>query len=200
MKRWGLGLAVVGAAGMVLSGVLPASAAVDASTGYSATTVQSKPVFVKRYFNCYYDEGCFATAVLPKTWRAIRLGTDEYRFADRTAPRMIRIRMNLKGEISTATAAKQKQGALKGTPGLKILSRTTSTAMRSTTGQGPLTVTTLVYTYRSGSTTRWVATRYVAMWGMKTTNVELTVGGRLKDRALLTTVLDKATASITLAG
>src|SRR5438445_768261 len=107
MKRWGVGLAVVGAAGMVLAGVAPAEAKVDgATTSVAAGTVQ--PVFVTRYFNCYYDEGCFATAVLPKTWRAIRLGTDEYRFADRTAPRMIRIRMNLTGP-STAVAAKHKQ-------------------------------------------------------------------------------------------
>jgi hypothetical protein len=184
---------------MLVAGMLPADAAVDASTRYTAAAaVQSSPVFVKRYFNCYYDEGCYATAVLPKTWRAIRLGTNEYRFADRVAPRMIRIRMNLIGP-STAVAAKRKQAALKGTRGLKIVSRKTTT-MKSTAGQGPLTVTTLVYTYRSGSTTRWVATRYVAMWGLSGANVELTVGGRLKDRALLTKVLDKATASMTLAG
>ncbi|TCC24081.1 hypothetical protein [Kribbella sindirgiensis] len=156
-------------------------------------------MFVKRYFNCYYDEGCFATAVLPKTWRAIRLGTNEYRFADRTAPRMIRIRMNIVNGPSTAVAAKRKQAALKGTRGLKILSRKTTT-MKSTSGQGPLTVTTLVYTYRSGSTTRWVATRYIAMWNLKSANVEMTVGGRLKDRTFLTKVVDKASASITLAG
>jgi hypothetical protein len=182
---------------MVLAGVSPAEAKVDsAATSVAAGTAQ--PVFVKRYFNCYYDEGCFATAVLPKTWRAIRLGTDEYRFADRTAPRMIRIRMNITGP-STAADAKHKQAALKGTRGLKILSRTTTT-MKSTSGQGPLTVTTLVYTYRSGSTTRYVATRYIAMWSLSSANVEMTVGGRLKDRAVLTKVLDKATTSITLAG
>jgi hypothetical protein len=197
MKRWGAGLAVIGAAGIVLAGVSPAEAKVDsAATSVAAGTAQ--PVFVKRYFNCYYDEGCFATAVLPKTWRAIRLGTDEYRFTDRTAPRMIRIRMNITGP-STAAAAKHKQAALKGTRGLKVLSRKTTT-MKSTSGQGPLTVTTLVYTYRSGSATRWVATRYVAMWSLSTANVEMTVGGRLKDRAVLTKVLDKATTSITLAG
>lgn len=206
MKRWGVGLAVVGAAGLVLSGVLPADAAVGSSAKYvavstasTASTAQSSPAFARRYFVCYPDYGCSASAVLPKTWRAIRLGTFEYRFADRTAPRMIRVRVNLRG-LSTVAAAKHKQAALKGTRGLKILSRTTTTTMKSTNGQGPLTVTTLVYTYRSGSTTRWVATRYVAQWGMSEANVELTVGGRSKDRAVLTKVLDKATTTIALAG
>ena len=64
----------------------------------------------------------------------------------------------------------------------------------------PLIVTTLVYTYKSGSTTRWVATRYIGQWGDKHANIEITVGGRLKDRALLTTVLNKATSSVALSG
>ncbi|MFF0267414.1 hypothetical protein [Kribbella sp. NPDC004536] len=196
MKRWGAGIALMGTAGLLVSAALPAEASVDGATKYAAVSTAS-PVFVKRYFNCYYDEGCFATAVLPRTWRAVRLGTDEYRFADRSAPRMIRIRMNLTGP-SPAAAAKHKQAALKGTRGLKILSRKSATNTHAQ--QGPLTMTTLVYTYRSGSTTRWVATRYVAQWGMTTANIELTVGGRLQDRVLLTKVLDKATTSIALAG
>ncbi|TDC16864.1 hypothetical protein [Kribbella albertanoniae] len=68
--------------------------------------------------------------------------------------------------------------------------------MKSTTGQGPLRVSTLVYTYRSGSTTRWVATRYIGFSGNKTADAEVTVGGRLQDRALLGTVLTKATQSL----
>jgi hypothetical protein len=206
MKRWEAGTAGVGVAAMVLSGVLsasaaaaPANAGVARSAGASASTAStvSSPYFGTRYFNCYPEYGCAASGVLPKNWRAIRLGTDHYRFADRTAPRMIRIRMNLREEISTATAAQRKQAALRGTPGLKVLSRRTTTV---NAGQGPLTMTTLVYTYRQGSTTRWVATRYLGMWGIKSPNVELTVGGRLQDRALLTKVLAKATTSITLAG
>ncbi len=196
MKHWGAGIALMGSTGMLLSAALPASASVDGATNHAAVSTSS-PVFVTRYFNCYYEEGCYASAVLPKTWRAVRLGTDEYRFTDRSAPRMIRIRMNLTGP-SPAAAAKHKQASLEGTRGLRILSRKSATNAHAQ--QGPLTMTTLVYTYRSGSTTRWVATRYLAPRGMKTANVERTVGGRLKDRVLLTKVLDKATTSIALAG
>lgn len=194
MKRWGIGLAVVGSAGMLLSGVLPANATADAPQQMVASSnIQS--YYKTRYFDCF--DGCYVSAVLPKSWRYVKLSNEEFRFSDRTAPRMIRIRMVHGG--TTAVQAKHKQDALKGTRGLKVLSRKTAT-MRSTTHQGPLTVTTLVYTYKSGSTTRWVATRYVAQWGLKSANLELTVGGRLQDRAALAAILDNATTSITLAG
>ncbi|GAB2654666.1 hypothetical protein [Kribbella swartbergensis] len=112
---------------------------------------------------------------------------------------MIRFDTSRSGTISTATALKRKQVALKGTRGLKILGTSTVT-MKSTSGQGRLTVSTIVYTYRSGNTTRWVATRYVGMWDQKTAHVEITVGGTTKDRKHLSAVLNRATHSIYLAG
>ena len=199
MKRWGLGLAVLGTAGLMVAGMVPADATVTAPRqDVAASNIQST-VFAQRYFSCYEDYGCSVTAMLPKTWRYVKLGSDEFRFLDRSVPRMVRFHVNLGGEVTTAAAAKKKQAALRGTRGLKVLSRSTTT-MKATMQQGPLIVTTLVYTYKSGSTTRWVATRYIGQWGDKHANIEITVGGRRKDRALLTTVLNKATSSVALSG
>jgi hypothetical protein len=183
----------------MMSGMLPAGATVVAPKEVVAASNVQSTTFVKRYFSCYAGYGCQVTATLPATWRYVKLNRDEFRFADRSAPRMIRIRVGLGDKVSTATAAAQKQAALRGTRGLKVLSRSTTT-MTSTMQQGPLTVTTLVYTYRSGSTTRWVATRYVGQHGERTASLELSVGGRVQDRALLTTVLNKATTSMALYG
>lgn len=196
MKRWGIGLAVVGSAGLLFSGVMPAQAAVDTSQKVVASSNVQSVVYKTRYWDCW--DGCRASAVLPKSWRYVELGNGEFRFVDRTAPRMIRFGKATEG-LSTAATAKRKLATLKGTHGLKVLGVKT-TRMTSTTQQGPLTVTTVVYTYKSGSTTRWVATRYVAPWGQDRLNLELTVGGRLKDRTLLTTVLNKATQTVALAG
>jgi len=199
MRRWGIGLAVVGTAGLMVTGMLPAGATVVAPAKVVAASNVQSTTFVQRYFSCYEYYGCSVTAMLPKTWRYVKLNRNEFRFLDRSAPRMVRFHVNLGGRVTTATAAKNKQAALRGTRGLKVLSRSTTT-MKATMQQGPLTVTTLVYTYKSGSTTRWVATRYIGQWGDKHAQIEITVGGRLKDRTLLTTVLDKATASVALSG
>jgi hypothetical protein len=103
------------------------------------------------------------------------------------------------GDVSTTTALKKKQAALKGTRGLKVLG-TSTVVMKSTSGQGRLTVSTIVYTYRKGNTTRWVATRYVGMWGSKSAHIEITVAGTTKDRKDLGAVINRATQSIYLAG
>ena len=100
--------------------------------------------------------------------------------------------------MTTVNAVKEKIAALHGTPGLKVLSTSTKT-MGSTMDQGPQTVSTLIYTYRSGNTTRWVATRYVGQQGWKEASIELSVGSTA-DSKLLTTVLDRATLSVALYG
>ncbi|MET7280347.1 hypothetical protein ABZS29_19070 [Kribbella sp. NPDC005582] len=196
-RRSVIGLAVLGAAGMALVGAGPAQAA--APVRVVAASNSQAPAFGQRYFDCVPEYGCHATAVLPKSWKHTGLGNGEHRFADRAVPRMVRFDINLATHPGTATAALQKQKALKGTPGLKILGLQNGT-MRSTNQQGPLRISTLVYTYRSGSSTRWVATRYIGFHGDKTAAAEITVGGRLQDRVLLGTVLTKATQSLALAG
>jgi len=164
-----------------------------------AASNSQAPAFGTRNFNCDPEYGCHASAVLPKSWKYTALRGGEGRFSDRAVPRMVRIDTELDAHPGTATAALQKQKALKGTPGLKILGLQNGT-MKSTTQQGPLRISTLVYTYRSGSTTRWVATRYIGFWGAKTAHAEVTVGGRLQDKALLGTVLTKATQSLAMYG
>jgi len=195
-------VATIGAGGMLLGAAAPSNAAVtnqktnqQTATQQQATTVK----FAKRYFECYPDIGCRTTAQLPRTWRYVRLGSSQTRFLDDAHNRMIRFNTSYGGRVSTATALKRKVAALKGTRGLHIVGTSTVT-MRSTSGQGPLKVSTLVYTYRSGNITRWVATRYVALWGTTEAEVEISVAGSPRDSKLLGTVINRATQSVTLAG
>lgn len=98
------------------------------------------------------------------------------------------------------TALNRKIAALKkGTRGLHLVGTSTVT-MKSTTGQGPMRVSTVVYTYRSGKDTRWVATRYVGVAGTTTADTEISTAGSTRDAKLLGTVLNKATVSLALAG
>ncbi|MFC9691200.1 hypothetical protein ACFTSF_21790 [Kribbella sp. NPDC056951] len=192
-RRSLIGLAALATAGLALTGVAPARARVVAASNSQALT------YGQRNFDCDPEYGCHASAVLPKSWKYTKLGNGEGRFSDRAVPRMIRIDTNLPMAPGTATAAQRKQKALKGTPGLKILGLQNGT-MKSTMQQGPLRISTLVYTYRSGSTTRWVATRYIGFHGSKIAGAEVTVAGRVQDRVLLGTVLTKATQSLALYG
>ena len=123
----------------------------------------------------------------------IALGRGQDRFNDPTRDRMIRFNVHLGGRVSTATAIKQKKAALQGTPGLRVLGTSTVT-MQTTMGRS--TGSTIVYTCRRGNTTRWVATRYIGPAGEAL--IEITVAGRLKDRKVLGTVINRATQSITL--
>jgi hypothetical protein len=188
-----IGLAALGTTGVALLGVAPADAQVVAASNSSALT------YGQRNFSCDPEYGCHGSAVLPKSWKYTDLGRGEVRFEDRAVPRMTRIDIDRETQPGTYTAALQKQKALKGTPGLKVLGIQNGT-IASTMHQGPLRISTLVYTYRSGSTTRWVATRYVGFHGANAASAEVTVGGRLQDRTLLGTVLTKATQSLALYG
>ena len=204
MKRFGIvtGVtAVLGAGGLLVSGMLPSNAATTSASQQvvaSSNTQTSAVVFVQRGFN-HSSRGYHATADLPKDWRHVVLGTNEARFIDPDVNRMIRFDTEYSSTVTTANAVKQKIAALQGTPGLKVLSTSTKT-MGSTMDQGPQTVSTLIYTYRSGNVTRWVATRYVGQHGWKEASIEMSVGGSTADSKLLTTVLDRATLSVTLYG
>ena len=188
--------AMAGAAGLVVGGALPSNAAQEKIVAISNS--QAAVTYARRYFN-HSSQGYHASAVLPKTWRSVVLGRWQARFDDTAHNRMIRFDTDYNNRISTATALKQKVAALKGTRGLHVVGTSTVT-MRSTTGQGPLTVSTLVYTYRSGNTTRWVATRYIGQSGAKTAAIEISVAGAQTDSKLLGTIINNATQSIALAG
>jgi hypothetical protein len=193
--------AAIGAGGLLLTGALPSTASTSASQqrNVQATAVAAQAgqiTFVTREFNCYGANGCFAYAQLPKTWKHIALGRGQDRFKDPARDRMIRFNVQVGGRVSTATAIKQKQAALQGTRGLRVLG--TSTVTMRSTAMGPLTVSTIVYTYRRGNTTRWVATRYIGPDG--SAMIEITVAGATKDRKVLGAVINRATRSITLPG
>jgi hypothetical protein len=195
MKRIiSVGMATLGAGGVLLTGVLPSTA----STRVVASSTQSVS-YGWRSFDCGGGFGCHAAAQLPKTWKRTELGAAKARFSDPARNRMVRFNTFVGGKVSTATAIKQKQAALKGTRGLKVAG-TSTVVMKSTNGQGRLTVSTIVYTYRSGQTTRWVATRYIGQWGNKTADIEITTAGTPKDSKLLGAVINRATVSLGLAG
>lgn len=191
--------AVVGSAGLLLATMLPSSADI---AGQQTTKVQATSAvsYTWRYFECWKPKECHASAVLPKTWKSVDQGDKKTAFQDPTANRMIRFNVELGGKApTTVVAGQRKVAALKGTPGLKIQNVYTTT-MQSTNSQGKLTLTTVVYTYKSGTTTRWVATRYLGQQGSNQAEREITVGGAPTDYKLLGTALLKATQSLALAG
>ncbi|TCO26468.1 hypothetical protein EV652_107360 [Kribbella steppae] len=204
MKRRAVLAAAIGAGGLLLAGILPSMASTTTSQQSSGHTVaastQSGQDHLRPAQLRLLRPGRLpASAELPKTWRHVALGIGKARFLDPARNRMVRFDLTTGGKVSTATALRKKQAALKGTRGLKVVG-TSTVVMKSTSGQGRLTVSTIVYTYRSGNTTRWVATRYIGFWGNKTANIEITVAGTTKDRKDLGAVINRATQSIYLAG
>ncbi|GAA1145092.1 hypothetical protein GCM10009630_49730 [Kribbella jejuensis] len=204
MKRYGVmagvatGVAALAAAGSVLLGTTQPSSAAVTQQPVKLTAAQSSTsiTFVKRYFERKYPHGYLSNAVLPKTWREVHIGPHETRFDDTAHSRMIRFN-TWWGPETPQSALKRKVAALKGTRGLHIVG-TSTVGMPSTAGQGRLTVSTIVYTYKSGSTTRWVATRYVAQNGQKLADAEITVAGRPTDSKTLALVLNKATQTLVI--
>ncbi|MFF0345131.1 hypothetical protein [Kribbella sp. NPDC004875] len=204
MKRFGIvagavsGVAALaGAAALLLGGALPS----NASTAQVKTVAASNSTAVTyslRYFD-RYSEGAHASAVLPKTWREVQLAQWQTRFDDRANNRMIRFDVLYNYKISTVTALNRKIAALKGTRGLHIVG-TSTVAMKSTRNQGRLQVSTVVYTYKSGSTTRWVATRYIGQQGGSNAEIEISVAGSPAQSKVLGAVINNATVSLALAG
>ncbi|TDD58929.1 hypothetical protein E1263_17250 [Kribbella antibiotica] len=133
---------------------------------------------------------------LPKTWKESSIGKHETKFDDAANGRMIRFNTWL-GPASTKSQMDKKIASLKGTPGLKIVAKATVKGT-STVGQGPVTVSTVVYTYTSGKTTRWVASRYAELKGGQGGNVEITVGGAPSQSKVLSNVLETATQTLSL--
>ena len=204
MKKYGVmagvatGVAALAAAGSVLLGTTQPSSAAETQQPVKLTAAQSSTsvTFVKRYFERKYPHGYLSNAVLPKTWREVHVAAHQTRFDDTANSRMIRFN-TWWGPQTPQNALKQKVAALKGTRGLHIVG-TSTVGMPSTAGQGRLTVSTIVYTYKSGSTTRWVATRYVAQGGRTLTDAEITVAGRPADSKTLGLVLNKATQTLVI--
>jgi hypothetical protein len=203
-------VAAVGAAGMLPAAAPPSQAVVTtASTATVAASSNlhaldtSKLRYVQRCwgYTGSPNHGCDVAASVPKGWKMTKLSTYHARFDDRSRTWMLRINGGLGGKQTSSAAALSKQRSLRGIPGLRIVSRVTSTEAYKP-GPNPSTtvkVTTLTYTYRSYRGTRWVATRYVELWGPNV-YVEITVAGRPKDQAGLKTVLTEATRTIALAG
>ncbi|WP_328320880.1 hypothetical protein OHA70_22940 [Kribbella sp. NBC_00382] len=195
MRGWRIGVAVLGVAGMMLGVGAPAGAATQSGVGSSK--VQAT-VYAQRMLACTSPDYCNGVVTVPRAWRQVKTARWQDRFVDPSAPRMIRFDLDQQHRITPAAAMKKREAALRGTPGLKVLGRATSTL--TTARGGKVRMATLVYTYRSGSTTRWVANRFVSLYDIPDQAVELTVAGRLADKAVLTTTLAQATRTFTLVG
>ncbi|MEV6415798.1 hypothetical protein [Kribbella sp. NPDC051718] len=155
-------------------------------------------VYAQRMLACVSPDYCGGVVSVPRAWRQAKTGKWQDRFVDPSAARLIRFDIDQRRKITPAAAMKKREAALRGTSGLRILGRATDTL--TTARGGKVAVATLVYSYRSGGTTRWVANRFVSLYGIPDQAVEITVAGRLTDRAVLTTTLAKATRTFTLVG
>lgn len=200
MKRYGVvagavaGVAALAGAGALFLGGAQAS---DAAVNKTAVSQQAESIsFVMRNFEKKSDGKYISHAKLPKTWKEVKVAPHETRFDDAANSRMIRFNTWI-GPSSTRSQLDRKIASLKGTPGLKIVAKATVKGT-STVGQGPVTVSTVVYTYKSGKTTRWVATRYVALKGRTGGDAEITVGGAPSQSKVLSNVLETATKTLSI--
>ncbi|MFC9688358.1 hypothetical protein ACFTSF_07430 [Kribbella sp. NPDC056951] len=197
MKRYGVVAGVVsgvaalaGAGALFLGGALQSNAA---QQNVAVTQKAESITFVVRHFEKMSNGKYISHAKLPKTWKESKIAPHETRFDDTANGRMIRFNTWI-GPSSTRSQLDRKIRSLKGTPGLKIVAKATVKG-RSTVGNYPMTVSTVVYTYKSGKTTRWVATRYAEIKGG---NVEFTVAGVPSQSKVLSNVLETATQTIYL--
>jgi LysM repeat protein len=199
MKRYGIvagavsGVAALAGAGaLFLGGALQSDAAEQ-----HVTAAQAAPIsFVMRNFEKKSDGKYISHAKLPKTWKESKVAPHETKFDDAANARMIRFNTWL-GPTTTRSQLNRKIASLKGTPGLKIVASATVKGT-STVGQNPVRVSTVVYTYKSGKTTRWVATRYVALKGHIGADAEITVGGTPAQSKILSNVLETATQTLSI--
>ncbi|MFI5734191.1 hypothetical protein ACIA49_29015 [Kribbella sp. NPDC051587] len=185
-------VALAGAGALFLGGALQSDAAEQ-----HVTAAQAAPIsFVMRNFEKKSDGKYISHAKLPKTWKESKVAPHETKFDDAANARMIRFNTWI-GPAGTRSQLDKKIASLKGTPGLKIVAKATVKGT-STVGQGPVTVSTVVYTYTSGKTTRWVATRYVALKGHTGGDAEITVGGTPAQSKVLSNVLETATQTLSI--
>jgi hypothetical protein len=183
--------ATIAAGGMLLGGSALQSNAATTTTQQTASAVK----FKTRYFDCYSSTGCLASAEVPSTWRLVKPTAYDFKFLGQ-GNQFVKFNNTIGGgDHTTAVQLKLKQKALKGTKGLHIVSIATK-KLKSNTGMGPLTASTIVYTYKSGKTTRWVATRYLGTYGYDQATNEITVAGSPKNAKFLGTVLARSTYSL----
>ncbi|GAA1687852.1 hypothetical protein GCM10009745_35860 [Kribbella yunnanensis] len=183
--------ATIAAGGMILGASALPSHAETTVTRQAASAVK----FKTRYFDCYSSTGCLASAEVPSTWRFVQPTVYDYKFLG-AGNQFVKFNNTIGGsDRTTAQEMKAKQKALKGTKGLHILSMATK-KLKSNTGMGPLTASTIVYTYKSGKTTRWVATRYLGTYGYDQATNEITVAGSPNNAKFLGTVLARSTYSL----
>jgi hypothetical protein len=181
--------ATIAAGGLLLGGSALQSNAAPAATKQQPAAAAVK--FKTRHFDCFYETGCLSSAEVPSTWKAVEIDDFSTKFVG-TGNQFVRFDNIVDGSKTTATLLKAKQKALKGTKGLHIVSIATK-KLKSNTGMGPLTASTIVYTYKSGKTTRWVAIRFLGTYGDPWATNTITVAGSPKNAKFLGTVLARAT-------
>jgi hypothetical protein len=204
IKRGIAGVGALGAAGGVLFGALPSDAATTTVAASKLGTLHASQIkYVTHHWACDTDGGldgraCEVSAQIPKGWAWTPLDRYEARF-DKSKTWMLRIDGYIEDPGTPAEWAQNKKRALRGTPGLRILSVKNGSLPSLVNKRLPRVVfTTVTYTYRDSKRgTRWVASRYVdQVWGGDSAREEITVAGRPQDAGALGVVLNRATQTI----
>jgi hypothetical protein len=94
-----------------------------------------------------------------------------------------------------AQVVAKKKAALQGVKGYKLLAQTNGSTKATNPNFEGVTFhyTTLTYTYTDGAITRLVVDRFTDAFGVNTTDIEMSAGGRPQDRAGLESVVNTAT-------
>jgi hypothetical protein len=132
----------------------------------------------------------------PKTWRMVKLSTFEAKFISPNALWNLRINGIVAPSKPVKSAVDAKIAALRGTKGLRIISRVDGATKATSPYSGGLTFhhTTLTYSYTDSTRgSRLVVDRFVAVYQATGTDFEISAGGRPQDKAGLDAITAKAT-------
>lgn len=133
----------------------------------------------------------------PADWPMVKLSTFEAQFTSPNKLWLLRVNGIISDERPLDAAADQKLAVLHGTPGFKLISRTTGTAKATSDVFIGMTFrhTTLTYTYTDPTRgTRLVVDRFVVIGGSTGAGFEVSTAGRPEDLAGLNVITAKATA------
>jgi hypothetical protein len=195
----------IAAAVTILAGGGLATAAVanthtiDAPVAATTTAVPAlTPAQVKYAHRSWGDPKTEVGIVVwaPANWRMVKLSTFEAKFISPNALWNLRINGSFTPAKSVKSAVDAKIAALRGTKGLRIISRVDGATKATSPYSSGLTFhhTTLTYSYTDGTRgTRLVVDRYVAVYQATRTDFEISAGGRPQDKAGLDAITAKAT-------
>jgi hypothetical protein len=133
---------------------------------------------------------------VPSDWRMVKLSDFEAQFTSPNKLWLVRVNGIVTDELPLETAANKKLAVLHGTPGFKLISRTTGTTKATSEVFIGMTFrhTTLTYTYADPTRgPRLVVDRFVVIGGSPGAGFEISTAGRPEDLTGLNAITTKAT-------